>query len=93
MAVEALAAGKRAAISIDRDLSAKKGRKPYEEQYDKIFITMRAPGDIIKQDMASAPKISAEERIKDFREVEHGFDIKSVKGECARCLRCDVKID
>ncbi|MBW1738137.1 MAG: NADH-quinone oxidoreductase subunit NuoF [Deltaproteobacteria bacterium] len=93
LAVEALAAGKRAAISIDRDLSAKKGRKPYEEQYDKIFITMRAPGDIIKQDMASAPKISAEERIKDFREVEHGFDIKSVKGECARCLRCDVKID
>jgi len=93
LVVDALAAGKRAAIAIDRDLSAKKGGKPYEDQYDKIFITMKVPGDTIKQDMARAPKISAKERIKDFREVEHGFDMKTVKGECARCLRCDVKID
>ena len=35
-----------------------------------------------------------EERIKDFTaEVELGFDEKTAKKECARCLRCDVKLD
>lgn len=47
----------------------------------------------MKQKMARAPKISPQERIKDFREVETGFDIKTVERECGRCLRCDVKID
>jgi len=54
---------------------------------------MKVPEEIVKQDMARTPKISAEERIKDYREVERGFDIETVKRECARCLRCDVKID
>ena len=93
MVVDALAAGKRAAIAIDRDLSAKRREKPYKEKHDKIFITMKVPEEIVKQDMARTPKISAEERIKDSREVERGFDIETVKRECARCLRCDVKID
>jgi len=93
MAVDALAAGKRAALSIDRDLSAKRGERPYAEQYDKTFLTMKVPGETVKQDMARAPRISARERIKDFREVEIGFDAETVKKECGRCLRCDVTIE
>jgi hypothetical protein len=50
-------------------------------------------GETVKQDMARSPKISSKERIKDFIEMELGFDIKTVKRECGRCLRCDVKID
>ena len=93
MAVDALAAGKRAALSIDRALSAKSGERPHKEEHDKIFLTMKVPGETVKQDMARAPKISPQERIKDSREVEIGFDTKTVKGECGRCLRCDVTIE
>jgi NADH-quinone oxidoreductase subunit F len=93
MAVDALAAGKRAAFSIDRELSERRGEKPFVEHYEAIPITMRIPEEIIEQEMARAPKIASKARIKDFREVEEGFDIETVKRECRRCLRCDVKIE
>jgi len=93
MAVDALAAGKRAAISIDRDLSAKRGERPYAEQYDEMFLTMKVPEQTVTQDMARVSKISPQKRIKDFREVEIGFDIGTVKKECGRCLRCDVRME
>jgi NADH-quinone oxidoreductase subunit F len=93
MVVDALAAGKRAALSIDRDLSTRRGERPYAEQHERIFVSMKVPGEIVKQDMARSPKVSPRERIKDFREVELGFDSETIKKECRRCLRCDVRVD
>ena len=93
MVVDALAAGKRAALSIDRELSTRRGERPYAEQHERIFVSMKVPGEIVKQDMAKAPKVSPRERIKDFREVELGFDSEIIKKECGRCLRCDVRVD
>jgi len=93
MAVEALAAGKRAAFSIDRELSEIRRESPFLEDYERIAITMRVPKEIIEKEMEQAPKIAPQDRIRDFREVEQGFDIETVKRECARCLRCDVKIE
>ena len=92
MAVDALAAGRRAAISIDRDLSRRRGERPHTEEHGQIFLTMRVPEEIVKQEMERVPKISPQERIKGFREVEMGFDLEAVKRECSRCLRCDVKV-
>lgn len=54
---------------------------------------MKVPGEIVKQDMARSPKVSPRERIKDFREVELGFDSETIKEECTGCLRCDVRVD
>ena len=93
MAVDALAAGKRAAFSIDRDLSKRRGEMPYVEDYDRIYVTMKVPEEIVWQEMERVPKISPSERIKDWREVERGFDIEAVRKECGRCLRCDVRIE
>jgi NADH-quinone oxidoreductase subunit F len=93
MAVDALAAGKRAAFSIDRELSGRRGGKLFVEDCERIPITMKVPEEIVEQEMARAPKIAPKARIKDFREVEEGFDIETVKRECERCLRCDVKIE
>jgi len=93
MVVDGLAAGKRAALSIDRDLSTKRGERPYAEQHEKIFVTMKVPEETVEQDMARAPKLSPKERVKDFREAEIGFDIDTIKKECRRCLRCDVTIE
>ncbi len=91
-AVDAMAAGKRAAFSIDRELSGRRREKPFMEDYEDIPITMRVREEIIEQEMERAPKIAPKERIRDFREVEEGLDIETVKRECGRCLRCDVKI-
>ncbi len=93
MAVDALAAGKRAAFSIERKLSERRGEKPFVEDYEGIVLTMRVPEEIVEQEMARAPKIAPKERIKDFREAEEGFHIETVKRECEWCLRCDVKIE
>jgi len=92
MAVDALAAGRRAAISIDRDLSRRRGERPHAEEHSQISLTMRVPEEIVKQEMERVPKVSPQERIRDFREVEMGFDLETVKRECGRCLRCDVKV-
>jgi len=54
---------------------------------------MKVPGEIVTQKMARTPTVSSKERIKDFREVELGFDTKTIKKECRRCLRCDVRVE
>jgi len=91
--VDALAHGKRAALQIDRYLAEQSGRQPYVESLEKIEITMEVPQEVVKQPRAKRPELSADERIKDFREVELGYDEKSARDECARCLRCDVKME
>ena len=93
IAVDALAAGKRAAFAIDRDISEKKDQKPYKEQLESIYISMRPPGETVKQEMERPQKKLSAERIKDFSEVEFALDKESVKKECGRCLRCDIKVD
>jgi hypothetical protein len=91
--VDALAAGKRAAFAIDRDISEKKDQRPYKEQLESIYISMRPPGETVKQEMERPQKKLSTERIKDFSEVDFALDIESVKKECGRCLRCDIKVD
>jgi NADH-quinone oxidoreductase subunit F len=92
--VDALAHGKRAAIEIDKYLAEKRGGKPYEERLETINVTMNVPEEVIEQAMAEVPKLDPKKRIKDFTaEVELGFDEETARKECARCLRCDVKLD
>jgi len=91
--VDALAQGKRAAREIDAYLSKKRGDKPSVEVWDKIQVTMKVPEEVIKQPQAAMPKLSPEKRIKDFMEVELGFDEETAQKECARCLRCDVELE
>ena len=90
--VDALAHGKRAAVEIDRQLSKKRSGRPYVEVPEKIEVTMKVPEEVVKQLRAEMPKLPPEKRIKGFQEVELGFDEETAKKECARCLRCDVKL-
>jgi len=92
--VDALAHGKQAAKEIDKYLARKRGDKPHEEYVETINVTMKVPEEVIKQAMAEMPKLEPAERIKEFAaEVETGYDEETAKKECARCLRCDVKLD
>jgi NADPH-dependent glutamate synthase beta subunit-like oxidoreductase len=91
--VDALADGKRAAVVMDKYLAQKRGDKPYVERPEKINVTMKVPAEIIKQAKAEMPKLAPEERLKSSMEVALGFDEKTARSECARCLRCDVKLE
>ena len=89
--VDALAAGKRAAVEIDRYLAQKRNEEPFKEELSSINVTMEVPAKQIEQGRFKTPELSPEERIKSFAEVELGFDENTAKEECNRCLRCDVK--
>ena len=92
--VDALAHGKRAAKEIDKYLAEKRGWTPHVERLEAIDVTMTVPEEVIEQAMEQMPKLDPKKRIKDLTaEVELGFDEETAKKECARCLRCDVKLD
>ena len=86
--IEAVAAGKEAAISIDRYLQGidlKEGR-PAERERVKDVPTK----GVAKKPRAVMPLLSVAERIKSFNEVESGFDEKKAVEEANRCLNCAV---
>ncbi|MBN1539658.1 MAG: FAD-dependent oxidoreductase, partial [Candidatus Thermoplasmatota archaeon] len=86
-AVEAIGAGHRAAVSIDRFLNGEElveGREaparegaPVPERADKVW-----------GDRAVTPMLSVEERIGDFNEVELTLPRETAVAEALRCLSC-----
>ena len=88
--IQAVAAGKRAAESIERYLSGKDLRsdrftdtlKPLPEE------ALPSTDDVEKQDRAEAAVWPALERINDFREIEAGFSLEEAVAEAERCLNC-----
>ncbi|MGO9017502.1 MAG: FAD-dependent oxidoreductase, partial [Syntrophobacteraceae bacterium] len=86
--IEAIAAGKQAAISICRyicgeDLSA--GR---EKEWQAVQDIATEGYDRIPR--ARMPVMSAEVRTGNFEEVQLGFTEEQVRAEAARCLSCGV---
>ncbi|MFP3975020.1 MAG: FAD-dependent oxidoreductase [Dehalococcoidia bacterium] len=84
--IDAVAAGKEAATSIDRyirDVDMKEGRP--EER--------RKVSDVPKEGVASASRssmstIEVDKRVRSFAEVEQGFDENTAIEEAKRCLNC-----
>ena len=94
MVIDAIAAGRRAAIAIDKylrndtsrvdiyDLKQKgNGEKPPSEP-DESWETQRR---------LEIPKLPAEERKRCFEEIEQGFPEEKARLEAKRCLRCDLE--
>ncbi|MDY6852560.1 MAG: FAD-dependent oxidoreductase, partial [Thermodesulfobacteriota bacterium] len=91
IAIGAIAAGKEAAVSIGRyfrgeDMAA--GRQPLELHGDEDWQAI--PTDIQKKARQAMPKISLEQRIKGFDEIELGFDPEKGMEEAGRCLSCGI---
>jgi heterodisulfide reductase subunit A-like polyferredoxin len=90
IAIEAVAAGKKAAISIDRYL---RGKDLYEGRKKPDFEKARF--EEIYADQPKAPRvrmemIPAEERQKNFSEVKKGFSEEQARKEALRCLNCGL---
>ena len=90
IAVEAVAAGARAAESIIRYLShqdIKEGRlPPQREPSDVTFI----PLDQAREPRQKMPTIPVEERTSGFKEIELGLPEEVAKKEASRCLACGI---
>jgi len=90
-AIEAIAFGERAAISINRYLKGEplfrpaKVRKKYFELIDLIEV------EPVPEPRVKMPCLSIEERKKGFKEVELGLDRDKAIREAKRCLRCDIE--
>jgi len=85
--IEAIAAGKEAAESIDRfirGIDLKQGRKTKQERVEDIEI----PDDIKIQAREQMPVLELEKATKSFNEVALGFDTEQAMNEAKRCLSC-----
>ncbi|MBN2246848.1 MAG: NADH-quinone oxidoreductase subunit NuoF [Candidatus Aminicenantes bacterium] len=91
--VKAIAAGKHAARSIDSYIKGEKIEKEYKLCRPSMYVE---PVELTEEEIESAkrpemPKISLEERRKNFREVEKTLSEESAVIEAKRCLRCELQ--
>ncbi len=85
--IQAIAQGKEAAISIDRYLCSGDLRAGRERNFREVEVPLEG---IERRARARTPKVSPEERKKDFREVALEFDAEAAKAEAERCLACGL---
>jgi NADH-quinone oxidoreductase subunit F len=94
MVIDAIAAGRRGAIAIDKYL---KGDASRVEIYD---LKPSVVEEVISREEEEAwepqfrpqiPRLPAEERKHSFKETELGFSEEKARWEANRCLRCDLE--
>ncbi len=85
--VEAIEAGKKAAVSIDLYLGGD-GKVVRDLQYAR---KLSAPIIEEKMNRSHGKLASMASRLNSFAEVELGYDTRNAQREASRCLRCDVK--
>lgn len=91
-AIEAMAAGNKAAKYIERYLN-KESIEPDPKELDPYIITLedvkaRAEGDIPPKDRVRREELSLEKRRTTFEEVEKVYTEEEALEEAARCINC-----
>ncbi len=85
--IEAIAAGQRAAASIDNFLQRRIVKSwPSAEEASEIKVEI--PADVQKSPRQKMPALEASRRTADFKEVELGFTEEAAVAEAKRCLNC-----
>jgi len=88
-AIEAIAAGKKAALSIHRYLRG----EPLEREEEEAKIACMEDIDtrvLWQEKRQGMPKLSVGGRVRNFEEVELGFTEEAAVQEASRCLECTV---
>ena len=92
--IHAIAAGRRAALAIDKYL--KKDTSRVEIRDEKVHVAdevhLAAGEEMVEaRPRQKVPARRPEERVRDFREIEIGFSEEQAREEATRCLRCDLE--
>jgi len=91
--VDAIAAGRKAAMSIDRFLRGEELKEVSKVTLPEVFIEPAALGEEELKEAARVepPTLPPESRKKNFAEVEMTLSVESATREARRCLRCDLE--
>jgi len=90
--IDAIAAGKRAAVSIDRYLNGLDLKIPHRARLPEVYVepSVSPEGDAVPVDRAVQPALPIKSRIRGFEEVEGCLTEAQALREASRCLRCDL---
>ncbi|ROL60980.1 hypothetical protein D9V86_08170 [Bacteroidetes/Chlorobi group bacterium ChocPot_Mid] len=90
--VDAIAAGKRAAIMIDRYINGEDLNQPVPRQFPKDYIPpITADNETdLEEKRIKLPVIPVKQRVKTLDEVEMTLSESDARKEAMRCLRCDL---
>jgi NADH-quinone oxidoreductase subunit F len=92
--IEAIAAGRRGAVAIDKYLRGEAGRVELIEEREEV------PPEVLEAELeevakekprVQVPLLPPEVRVKGFAEIELGFSEEKAQEEANRCLRCDLE--
>lgn len=91
--VDAIAAGRKAAVMIDRYIRGEKLRQPEKAKVPQIYVE---PLEISEEELsqlrrAQPPHVPFDQRTSSFVEVEMALLEDDAKREAMRCLRCDLE--
>ena len=90
--VDAIAAGKRAAVTIDRYLRGEVLRQPSDPCRPTVYVEDVAKrDDAIRARRVDAPRVAPAKRAHSFVEVEGALSAERAQREASRCLRCDLE--
>jgi len=90
--VDAIAAGKKAAVVIARYLKGEELRQPVMGSKPSVYIEpVSRDRQVERRTRPEVSHIALAERIASFSEVEEAFDVEEAKAEAANCLRCDLE--
>lgn len=91
--VDAIAAGKRAAVMIDRTLEGVELRQPAQDAVSIRSVDPVPAGvGVASGTRVRVPHVLAAERRATFAEVERVVTEESARREASRCLRCDLDL-
>ena len=94
MVIDAIAAGRRGALAIDKYL---RGDTSRVEMYDlKTEVIVEATGEKEEETWEAQPRLEVptlpvKERKRNFEEIELAFSEEKAMHEAKRCLRCDLE--
>jgi len=91
--VEAIAAGKKAAVMIDRFVRNEELVQPAEPCLPRVYVEpVKVDAEEVQPtDRVETPRAPAEWRKRNFAEVEVSLSIDEATHEARRCLRCDLE--
>jgi NADH-quinone oxidoreductase subunit F len=91
--VEAIAAGRRGAIAIDKYLRSDTSRVDMYDLKTEVIkeVTKEEEETWEEQPRIKMPRLPVPERKHSFIEIEQGFSEEQARQEAKRCLRCDLE--
>ena len=89
--IEAIAAGRRAAASIDRYLGGAGNIKEELTPVRRYNIECAPIEGFVKQTRVKMPELAVKDRVDNFNEVELGLNNEAAVYEGRRCFQCGVR--